>query len=194
MMLFLIGLVIFFGLHLYSALRSREPGKDIRTKMGQAKFMGLYSVAALGGFALIVTGYGAMRPSAILYTPPAWGAHLNLLLMMIALVMLMASQFPAGYIKNTLKHPMLIAVKIWALGHLLSNGELNSVLLFGAFLAYAVISRIAAKRRGDLGAANTVPSVKWDAAAVFVGLAVYSAFALKLHVLLIGVNIIPGMV
>ncbi len=190
MMLFLTGLILFFGPHLYSAFRSREDGKDRRKNMGEGPYKAVYSVISLAGFVLIVMGFGAMRPSAILYTPPTWGAHVNRLFMMFALVMLVASQLPAGYIKKKLKHPMLTAVKIWALGHLLSNGELNSVILFGAFLAYAVISRIRAKRRGDMGAANADARPIWDAVAIFVGLALYGAFMMGLHIVLFGVSII----
>lgn len=190
MILFLTGLALFFGLHLYSSFRSRDPGKDRRKQMGEARFMGLYSVAALAGFILIILGYGAMRPGTILYSPPAWGASVNMLLMIPAFIMLTASQIPAGHIKKKLKHPMLVSIKIWALGHLLSNGELNSVLLFGAFLAYAIISRVKAKRRGDMGAARALPNPKWDIIAVIVGLGLYAAFAMGLHGALIGVDII----
>lgn len=192
MTLFIAGLVIFFGLHLFTSFRSRVPEQDIRKKWGEAKYMGLYSVISLIGFVLIVMGYGDMRPSTVLYTPPMWGAHINLLLMALALILFTASQMPAGHIKKTLKHPMLVSIKIWAIGHLLANGELNSVLLFGVFLAYAVISRIKAKRRGDMGAANAVPRPMWDLIAVFVGLGLYAAFALGLHGTLIGVDIIHG--
>lgn len=191
MTLYISGLVIFFGLHLYSAFRSRQPGKDRREVMGEKIYMGLYSVAALIGFILIIAGFGASRPSPILYTPPAWGVAVNLLLSGLAFIALTASQIPAGHIKKSLKHPMLVGIKLWALGHLLSNGELNAALLFGAFLGFAVIDRIRVKRRGDNGAAAAQPNVIWDGVAIFVGLALYAAFIIKLHPLLIGVAIVP---
>lgn len=190
MTLFISGLVLFFGLHLYSNFRSRETGRDLRKKLGEPRFMGLYSVAALAGFALIIIGFGATRPSAALYQPPIWGVHVNMLLMIFALIALIASQIPAGHIKAKLKHPMLVAVKLWALGHLLSNGELNSVILFTAFLAYAVLNRITVKRRGDTGPSGANVSAKWDVVAVIGGFAVYGLFVTKLHALLIGVPII----
>ena len=192
MTLFISGLVIFFGVHLFSAFRSRAEGADLRKKWGDAKFMGLISLISIVGFVLIVFGFGQARPSAVLYTPPSWGVHVNMLLMLLALIALTASQVPAGHIKKRLKHPMLVSIKLWALGHLLSNGELVSVLLFGAFLTYAVIDRIAVKRRGDMGAVDAVANPKWDMVAIFFGLAIYAAFVMKLHAVLIGVPVIAG--
>lgn len=190
MTLFIAGLLIFFGVHFYSTFRSRDDGNDLRQKWGDAKFMGLISVISIVGFVLIIIGFGQARPSAILYTPPSWGVHVNMLLMLLALIALIASQIPAGHIKKRLKHPMLVSIKLWALGHLLSNGELISVLLFGVFLSYAVIDRIAVKRRGDMGPINIVANPMWDMVAIFVGLAVYAAFVVKLHALLIGVPVV----
>ena len=193
-MIFLVlGLVIFFGTHLFSAYRSREPGKDIRAKMGQGPYMGLYSLLSIAGFALIVWGYGAARPAPVLYVPPVWTAHINMGLMLFAMVFLAAAYMPTGYIKKAVKHPMLLAVKIWATGHLLANGELNSVLLFGSFLAYGVLDRIAVKKRGDNGPGPDVKAnVLGDVGAVVVGLGAYAAIAHWLHPILFGVAAVPG--
>ncbi|MEO0465093.1 MAG: NnrU family protein [Pseudomonadota bacterium] len=190
MTILIAGLLVFFVPHLFSSFRTRAEGADLRQSMGQLPYMGLYSLVSLVGFVLIVWGYGAARPSEVLYTAPTWGRHLNYLLMPIALVILVASQVPKGYIAKTLKHPMLVAVKIWAVGHLLANGELNSVLLFGAFLAYAVIDRIAVKRRGDLGAVAQ-PNVMGDVISVVVGLGAFVALLLWLHPVLFGVPVWP---
>jgi uncharacterized membrane protein len=188
-----LGLVIFFGTHLFSAYRSREPGKDIRAKMGQGPYMGLYSLVSIAGFALIIWGYGAARPAPILYMPPVWFAHINLVLMLFAMVFLAAAYMPTGHIKKAVKHPMLLAVKIWAAGHLLANGELNSVLLFGSFLAYGVLDRIAVKKRGDNGPGPDVKAnVMGDVGAVVVGLGAYAAIAHWLHPILFGVSALPG--
>jgi len=187
MTLLLAGLIIFFAAHLYSAFRSRSPGQDIKERLGEKPYMGLYSLVSLVGFVLIIIGYGAMRPSSVLYTAPEWGRMLNLTLMPFVLIIFVSSQMPAGYVKKFFKHPMLVSVKLWAILHLLSNGELNSVLLFGAFLVYATIDRIAVKRRADMGAAVAVPTVKWDIIALIVGIGVYIAFVLGLHTILIGV-------
>ncbi len=193
MMYLVLGLVIFFGTHLFSAVRSRAPGKNLRETMGEGPYMGLYSLLSIAGFALIVWGYGAARPAPILYTPPAFLAHVNLLLMAFAMIFLAAAYLPTGRIKKAVKHPMLLAVKIWAFGHLLANGELNSVLLFGSFLAYGVIDRIAVKRRGDNGPGpDAAVSMVGDAGAVLVGLAAYAAIAFWLHPILFGMPAIPA--
>jgi uncharacterized membrane protein len=188
-----LGLVIFFGTHLFSAYRSREPGKDIRAKMGQGPYKGLYSLVSVAGFALIVWGYGAARPAPILYTPPSWFAHINMGLMLFAMVFLAAAYMPTGHIKKAVKHPMLLAVKVWATGHLLANGELNSVLLFGSFLAYGVLDRIAVKKRGDNGPGPDVKAnVMGDVGALVVGLGAYAVIAHWAHPILFGVSAVPG--
>lgn len=193
MIYFVTGLVIFFGVHLFSALRSRAPGTDIKEKMGYGSYMGLYSLVSIISFALIVYGFGAARGAGVLYTPPTWLAHINLLLTIPALILLIASQVPTGYIKKATKHPMLLAVKLWAIGHLLANGELNSVLLFGSFLAYAIFDRIMVKRRGDNGPGSDVTlSPMMDVVSVIGGLGAWAAIALWLHPILFGVNAIPA--
>lgn len=193
MLMFLAGLVIFFGVHVFSAVRSRDPDKDLRARMGYGPFMGLYSVLSLIGFVLIIYGYGATRGLGILYNPPTWLAHINLVLTIPALILLVASQLPAGHIKKATKHPMLLAVKLWALGHLLANGEINSVILFGSFLAYAVFDRIMVKRRGDNGPGpDATLNPMMDAISVVGGAAVWAAIALWLHPILFGVVAIPG--
>jgi uncharacterized membrane protein len=188
MIYLVLGLVLFFGTHLFSAVRSRAPGKDLRVKMGQGPYMGLYSLLSLAGFALIIWGYGAARPAPVLYSPPSYFAHINMGLMIFAMIFLAAAYMPTGRIKKAVKHPMLLAVKIWAFGHLLANGELNSVLLFGSFLAYGVIDRIAVKRRGDNGPGPDAPvNVMGDVGAVVVGLVAYAAIVHWLHPILFGV-------
>ena len=189
----ILGLIIFFGAHLFSTFRSRAPGRDIKAKLGYGPFMGLYSLVSIVGFVLIVWGYGAARPAPILYSPPAGLAHLNLALMLPAMILLVAAYMPTGRIKKAVKHPMLAAVKIWALGHLLANGELNSVLLFGSFLAYGVIDRIALKKRGDVGPGPDAPvSAIGDIGAVVIGAGVYAAILLWLHPILFGMPALPG--
>lgn len=192
MIILLIGLAVFFGLHIFSAVRSREPGKDIKERLGYGPYMGLYSLVSIASFVLIVYGFGAARGSGVLYTPPTGLAHINLVLTIPALILLVASQIPAGHIKKATKHPMLLAVKLWALGHLLANGELNSVLLFGSFLAYAVFDRIMVKRRGDNGPGpDAALNPMMDVVSIVVGLGVWAAIALWLHPVLFGVYALP---
>lgn len=192
MTLFILGLALFFGVHIFSAVRSRQPGRDLRVRFGEGPYMGLYSVISLIGFVMIIYGYGATRGAGVLYVPPTWMAHINLVLTMPAMILLVASQIPAGHIKKLSRHPMLLAIKLWAVGHLLANGELNSVLLFGSFLAYAVFDRIMVKRRGDNGP-NSDIALKplMDLVSVLVGLGVWAAIAIWLHPILFGVVAIP---
>ncbi|NQY97055.1 MAG: NnrU family protein [Henriciella sp.] len=188
MTLFLTGLAIFFGLHLYSAMRSRHAEYDLKKRVGYGVFMSSYSVLSLIGFGLIIYGFGATRGLGVLYVPPTWMQHINLLLMIPALVLLIASQLPVSNIMKATKHPMLLAVKLWAFGHLLANGELNSVILFGSFLAYAVFDRIMVKRRGDIGPGpDAVANPTMDLIAVGGGLVTWAAIAFWLHPVLFGV-------
>lgn len=185
MTLFLVGLAIFFGVHIYSAMRSRDPESDLKKRLGYGPFMGGYSLVSLIGFGLIIYGFGASRGLGVLYVPPVWMQHINLLLMVPALILLVASQLPAGHISKTARHPMLLAVKIWALGHLLANGEINSVILFGSFLAYAVFDRIMVKRRGDMGPGPDITlKPAMDAVAIVGGLGLWAAIAYWLHPIL----------
>lgn len=190
------GLVIFFGTHLFTSFRPRLAGADMRVRMGEMPYMATYSVIALIGLVLIVYGVGAaregMQADQLLYVPPRWAQHVNYALMPIALIALVSAYAPTGYIKKTLKHPMLVAIKVWAFGHLLANGELYSVVLFGSFLAYAVIDRIAVKRRGDLGPpADLRPNPMGDVIAIIVGLAAFFAILFWLHGALFGASVWP---
>jgi len=186
------GLVVFFATHVFSALRSRAPGRDLKERLGHGPYMGLYSLFALAGLVLIIYGYGAARPATVLYTPPVWAAHLNYLFSLLAFILLSATYLPLGHLKRHAKHPRLAAVKLWAAGHLLANGEPNSIILVGSFLAYGVIARIAAKRRGDDGPGRAATaSLTWDGAAVLIGLGVYGAILFWLHPVLFGVSIWP---
>ncbi|MEL7545998.1 MAG: NnrU family protein [Pseudomonadota bacterium] len=192
MLILIAGLVLFFGPHFFTAIRSRTDGEDLRAK-NEAAYMAGYSLISLAGFVLIIYGYGLTRGAGVLYVPPVGLQHLNLLLMIPAMVLLVASQIPAGYLKRASKHPMLVAVKLWAVGHLLANGELNSVILFGSFLIFAVFDRIMVKRRGDVGGgAVGEVSVIWDVVAAVVGLGAYLAFLFWLHPILFGVYVLPA--
>lgn len=189
MSLLILGLVIFLGIHSVSIVA--EPWRErMAARLGAWSWKGLYSVVALVGLVLIVWGYGLARQDPTwLYLPPAWMRHVTLLLMLPVFIMVLAAYFP-GRIKATLKHPMLVAVKLWALAHLLSNGTVADVVLFGAFLAWAVADRISLKRR--VPRPNpALPRAGWnDAAAVAGGLALYLAFVFWLHAALIGIPVV----
>ncbi len=187
MLVLILGLVLFLGIHMV-----RIVAPDVRNaqiaKGGEQRWKGIYSIVSLVGLVLIIWGYSLARPeAAIVYEPPVWMKHINATLMLFALIALMASQFPAGKIKAFLKHPMLVSVKLWAVGHLLANGDLASIILFGSFLAWAVLDRIAVKRRGDMGTTVAGPITN-DIAPVIVGLIIYGLLVWKGHVWLFGVS------
>lgn len=186
MMILIAGLVIFLGIHSVSI--AARPWRDhMVNRLGLLTWKSLYSVVALLGLALIVHGYAIARLEApALYSPPAGMRHLTLLLMLPVFPMLLAAYLP-GRIKTTLKHPMLVAIKLWALSHLLANGSVADVVLFGSILAWAVADRISIKRR-PTSATPTLPAGKWnDLLAIVGGLLLYVLFVMGLHTLLVGV-------
>lgn len=185
MYVLVLGLIVFLGIH---SLRIFAPGwRDGRVAaMGEGPWKGVYSLVAIAGFVLIVWGYGMARPDApFFYEPPAWVKHAVALLMLVALIIFVVSQLPAGKMKPTLKHPMLVSVKLWAVAHLAANGDLASILLFGSFLAWAVIDRISVGRRD--APLPEEGSVTWDIVAIVVGVVVYLLFVWNLHAWLFGV-------
>jgi uncharacterized membrane protein len=185
MTIFLAGLAIFFGSHLFTAL-AREARAGMVKRLGAGPYKGLYSLVSLAGFALIVIGWRSADAS-VLFAPPAWTRHVAYLLTLLAFIALAAAYLPKGKIAATLRHPMLAGVKLWAFAHLLVNGEVRSVILFGAFLAYGVIDRIAVKKRGDNGPAPG-PAIN-DLIAAAVGAAAWAAVYFALHAYIAGVDL-----
>lgn len=189
MLLMIFGLVLFLGVH-SARIAAPEARARFIAERGEGTWKGLYTVASIIGFVILVWGYGQARMTApILYTPPVWMSHITLVLMVPAMILLVASQGPAGRIKAAVKHPMLLAVKIWALAHLLANGDLASLILFLAFLAWAVADRISEKKRLQAGITKPVVAVssRADVIAVVGGLVLYVLFVWRLHLWLIGV-------
>ena len=187
-----IGLILFLGIHSISIVA--RPTRDrLAARLGEWPFKAVYSVVAAIGLVLIVHGYGEARLTpTVLYTPPEWLRHLNMLLMLIVFPGLLAAYLP-GRISDALKHPMLVAVKAWALSHLLVNGTVADVLLFGGFLAWAVADRISMKHRPDGGSAFALPRTRAnDLIVVIGGLGLYYAFAFWLHPAWIGVPVTAG--
>lgn len=183
------GLVIFLGVH---SVRIVAPGWRERTiaRIGTGPWKLIFSLASLAGFLLIIGGYAAARlEPVLLYNPPYWVRHLVALLMLPVFPLLLATYLP-GRIKAAVKHPMLTATKAWALSHLLANGMLADVLLFGGFLAWAVLDRISAGRRPQPSPIVAGP-IRNDVIAVVGGLLLYVAFAFWAHTRLIGVAVMP---
>lgn len=191
MTILILGLIIFLGAHAVTIARGVRA--SMIGQLGENGYKIAYSVASLLGLVLIVYGFGAYRANGYIpvWTPPKALTHLALLINLPVFILLAAAYLP-GRIKAAVKHPMLLAVKMWATAHLLANGDLGSMLLFGGFLVWAVLARISAKRRQEdiPGAASIAPSASNDLIAIGIGLAAYAAMVFWLHPLLIGVPVI----
>ncbi|EDQ32076.1 putative membrane protein [Hoeflea phototrophica DFL-43] len=191
----IVGLVLFLGVHSVRIVAPEFRQSQIEAR-GLNAWKGMYTAVSLLGFLVLVWGYGQARLDPVVFwVAPAWVSHVVLLAMLFAMIFLVASQVPAGKIKAAVKHPMLLAVKIWALVHLLANGDLASLFLFGGFLAWAVVDRISEKKRLQAGlTSNPVAGpIKWDLVSVVGGLALYVAFVIWLHRWFFGVSPIIGM-
>jgi uncharacterized membrane protein len=177
------GLVLFLGMHGLSRMRGLR--EALVTRLGANGFKGLYSLVSLAGLVVMTIGYGAYRSAGMipLWNPPDWTRHIAFLLMLPVFPLLVAGNAPMGKIKASVVHPMLLAVKLWAISHLIANGDLGSILLFGGFLAWALIARIA------LGKAErtTVPWSGGDWIALGAGIALYAVTLVWAHGALIGV-------
>ncbi|GAB5375283.1 MAG: NnrU family protein [Acuticoccus sp.] len=191
MLMMIVGLVLFLGAHSVPIV----PGlKDaLLARVGPRVYRIAFSIASIVGVVAIVRGYVLWKyveGAPWLYVPPIGLRHLTLALMAISFVLFAASH-GKSHIRKWAKHPMLAGVKLWAFAHLLANGNLASVVLFGAFLAWAVLGRISAKRReraGLLVPPDFTPTVRSDVIAVVAGLILYVLFVWKLHLWLIGVS------
>lgn len=187
MTLFLIGLILFLGIHSVSIVAPEWRNAQLANR-GEPAWKGLYTLVSLIGFALLVYGYGLARQSpVVLYAPPMYLRHVALLLMVPVFPLLLAAYLP-GRIQAAAKHPMLLATKLWATAHLLANGTLADVLLFGGFLAWAVADRISLKRRAPRTTPGAPPSPMNDAIALGGGLLLYFVFILWAHRWLMGVS------
>jgi uncharacterized membrane protein len=187
MVVLILGLVLFLGIHTLTTMRTARAA--VIGRLGEGPYKGLYSLISAVGLVLIVWGFSRYRSAGYIqvWNPPFAIFHpIALVLLWFAFVALASAYAPPSKIKATLRHPMLVAVKAWALSHLLVNGDLGSMLLFGALLAWAVYDRIAAKRRGDEGAPPVAGFGRNDAIVVAIGTAAYFAI-LWLHESLIGV-------
>lgn len=189
MPLLLLGLVLFLGMH---ATRIVAEGARRRWigRIGEMPYKAIYSVLSLIGFVLLVWGYGLARQDpVVLWTPPRAMNHVAALLVLVSFVLLAAAYVPRNAIRARLHHPMVLGVKLWALAHLLANGTLADVVLFGSFLLWAVLSFRAARRRDR---ADRVPYAAGTAAGtvttVVAGALAFLVFAFWAHGWLIGVR------
>ena len=196
MMLLIVGLILFLGVHLLPT--SPELRAGLQARLGTNGYKAVFSLLSLAGLIVIVLGCHKLQlhpgKNPILWNPPEWTRHFAAGLMLPAMVLLVASVIPSR-IRTTIRHPMLSAIKIWALAHLISNGDLGGVLLFGSFLAFAVYDRISVKRRGALGPLGNAkpPSVVNDVIVIVLGVALYAALLFGGHAWLFGVSPLPEL-
>lgn len=188
MLLLFLGILVFLGGHSLTAFR--ETRERLIGRLGLGLYKSLYSAVSILGFVLIVWGFSRYRAEGLitLWTPPVWARHLTIPLMWFAFVALACMNPAPGKIRGWLRHPMLVAIKIWAFAHLLANGDAGGILLFGSFLLWAGYDRIAVKKRGDLGAPRVEFFTRGDAIALAAGTAAYVAM-IFLHPVLIGVPV-----
>jgi len=187
-----LGLAVFVAAHAF--ITRRDARATVIGRIGQGAYKGLFSLVSLIGIVLIAWGFARYRATGWVdvWLPPPWTRHVTVALMWPAIIFIAAAYIP-GNIKRRLKHPFLVGVKLWALAHLIANGDLGSILLFGSILAWAVFDRISLKSRTDPGG-PPIPVGGWgnDVAAVIVGTLVYLALGFVFHPLVIGVPAFTG--
>jgi uncharacterized membrane protein len=188
--MFVIGLLLFFAAHSVSIIDEGWRNR-MATRLGEPAWQGIYSLISLAGLALMIWGYGMARQVALpLYAPPVWARHLALLVMLPVFPLLIATYLP-GRIQHAARHPMLLATMLWAVAHLLANGNLADVLLFGAFLTWAAVDRLSLSRRMPRPLPMLPAGKRNDLIALAGGTGIYLAFLFGLHQRLIGVPILP---
>jgi uncharacterized membrane protein len=183
----ILGLAMFLGAHILTTMRKSRAA--LIARIGEGPYKSAYSVVSLIGIVLIAYGFSQYRAAGMInvWDPPRWLRHVNNLLLWPAFICVAAAYIP-GDIKRVLKHPMLVGVKLWALGHLLANGDLGSIILFGSFLAWAAYDRVTLKYRTDPGAPDFgLGGRDCDTLAVIVGTLLFLVFGFWFHPHVIGV-------
>jgi uncharacterized membrane protein len=189
MTMLILGLVLFLGLHSVRIFAERWRARQI-ARMGEGPWKGIYSLISIAGFVLLIWGFAEARrlQPVLLYVPPLALRHANALFTLIAFVLVAAAFVPRNHFKAKLGHPMLAGVKVWALGHLLATGMLHDVILFGAFLIWAIAGFTVSRRRDRLaGILYPAGTAIGDVLSIAVGIAAWAAFAFFLHARWIGV-------
>jgi uncharacterized membrane protein len=188
MTLLIVGIFLFIGVHCTRIFANDWRNATIR-RIGLNKWKMLYSIVALAGLVLIIYGYGQTRASpAFIWEPPLWTRHMAALLTLVAFILFAAAEIPGNHLKSKLGHPMYLGTKIWAFSHLMANGRLGDILLFGVILIWAITGYSAARRRDRReGVVYPAPSSQKTAITIIAGIVVWAVFAFWLHELLIGV-------
>lgn len=189
MSVLILGLLIFLGVHSLRIFADDWRSRQI-ARLGAKRWKALFALVSLTGFVLLCWGFGLARQHpVVLYVPPLALRHLNALFTLIAFVLFFAAWVPRNHFKSKLGHPQVLAVKVWAFGHLLATGMLHDVVLFGAFLLWAVVLFVVSRRR-DRKAGTVYPAgtLRGDALTLVIGVAAWLAFVFWLHLWLIGVS------
>lgn len=185
----ILGLVLFLGVHSLRVFADDWRSRQL-ARLGEMRWKGLYALVSLVGFVLICWGFGLARQQPVLlYVPPLALRHLNALFTLVAFVLLTAAYVPRNHLKAAFGHPMLLGVKVWAFGHLLATGMLHDVVLFGAFLLWAIVLFVVSRRR-DRRAGTVYPAgtLRGSVLTVVIGVAAWALFARWLHLWLIGMS------
>jgi uncharacterized membrane protein len=189
MLLLIAGLLIFLGVHSLGVVAPEWRGRQV-ARMGEGPWKLAYSAVSLLGLFVVIWGYGVARGNpVVLWSAPAFARHLTALLTVIAFILVAAAYVPGTRIRAALGHPMTVGIALWALGHLLANGRLSALVLFGSFLAWAVIVYVVRRRRDrDAGRQYPAGGLARDAIAVVIGVVLSVVFALYLHGPLTGIR------
>ena len=189
MVVLLLGLLIFLGSHSVRIVADDWRSRAV-ARIGEGPWKGAYSLISLVGLVLIIWGYGLARENpVVLWDPPVWTRHLAVTLNLIAFVLFAAYLLPVGRIKARLGHPMLLSIKVWAVAHLLANGTLADVLLFGSFLIWAVADFAASKRRDRAqGTVRVAGPVRNDVLVVVLGILIWGVLVWRVHGWIVGVH------
>lgn len=185
----ILGLIVFLGMH--SLRLVAEPWRNANfARLGETRWKGLYSIVSIAGFVLIVLGYGmARRAPVVLWAPPSGVRHLTALIVAVAFVLIAAAYVPGSRIKRIVGHPMYAGIALWAVGHLLANGTLQALVLFGGFFVWATAGLLVWRHRDRLAHVRyAAGSAAGDLRAGAVGLVAWALFAFLLHGWLIGVR------
>ena len=186
MVILIAGLLAFFVPHFYSSFRSRAPDRDIKTRMGEGLYMGLYSLVSGIGLGLIIYGYTQAPPTGNLYIGPEWAKAAAIAIMLVAFILLIAAYVPRTHLKKLVKHPMLSAVILWSAAHLLIGANQQKALLFGSFLVFALVDFVVVSRRGE--EADASASITNDLIAIAIGGGIFAGTLFWGHEAIFGVT------
>jgi uncharacterized membrane protein len=191
----ILGLILFLGAHSVRVVADNWRAEKIAA-WGDKAFKGVYTLVSILGFYLLVVGYGEARLQPLaLWNPPIFTRHISTLLMLLSSILLIATYIPRNHFKMRLRHPMVLSVKVWALSHLLANGNLADLVLFGSFLIWAVLNFRSARARDRAQVENSVaiedslpkPNLYATLIALFGGMALWAVITFVLHAKVVGV-------